>query len=146
MDITTVGAKSPHPAKLFPCWDTNSRTMYHMLQFTKLACLPECGLEDLSRGTLFGVVVESVEKVSKNSLVSRDVRCFPTVYPLSAGLRQWQTRPPIRPPLVVLNTPRVKSVIKLINDSYGALPPFLPSFLRTVTLGYLITYCSFIVC
>lgn len=73
-------------------------------------CLPERGLEDLSRGALFGVVVVAVEKVSEHSLVSGDVRCFHAVYSLGAGLRQRQARPPVWTTLVVLDTPEVAEV------------------------------------
>lgn len=74
-------------------------------------CLPECGLEDLSGGALFGVVVVSVEKVPKHGLVSRDVHCLPTVDSLSAGFRQRQAWPPIWTTLVVLNAPGMIQVL-----------------------------------
>lgn len=74
---------------------------------TKNVGIPERGLEDLARRALLGVVVVPVEKVSKHSLVCRDVGDLNTVDSLSAGLRQWQARPPIWATLVVLNTPEV---------------------------------------
>lgn len=42
--------------------------------------LPERGLENLSRGALFGVIVVAIKKVSKHSLVGWNVCSFPTVY------------------------------------------------------------------
>lgn len=88
-------------------------------------CLPERGLEDLSGGALFGVVVVPVEKVSKHSLVGRDVRCLPTVDPLGAGLRHRQARPPIWPSLVVVDAPRATfKSFNWFNISFS--PSFLP--------------------
>lgn len=78
----------------------------------QLVWLPECRLQDLSRGAFFGVVVISVEKVSKDGLVGRDVCRLATVYPLSAGFRQGQTRPPIRTSLIIFNAPRVRFRIR----------------------------------
>lgn len=51
------------------------------------------------------MIVVAVEEVSKHSLVSRDVHGLQTVHALGAGLRQWQARPPVCTPLVVLNAP-----------------------------------------
>lgn len=80
--------------------------MSHILH-QQLVCLPECSLQDLSGGALFGVVVVTVEKVSEHGLVGGDVCCFPAVYSLGADLRQRQARPPIWPTLVVLDAPEV---------------------------------------
>lgn len=74
---------------------------------TENVWIPEGGFEDLPRHALFGVVVVSVEKVSKHSLVCWDVCDLNTVDSLSAGLRQRQARPPIWPTLVVFDTPEV---------------------------------------
>lgn len=74
------------------------------------ARLPESGLEDLSRGALFGVVVVAVEKVSEHSLVGGDVHRLQAVHALCTGLRQRQTRPPIRTPFVVLNAPKMTKI------------------------------------
>lgn len=49
--------------------------------------LPERGLENLSRGALFGVIVVAIKKVSKHSLVGWNVCSFPTVYRVWAGIR-----------------------------------------------------------
>lgn len=106
MDITTVGAKRPNLAKLFPLlrykWHNN---VPHASLHKQLVCLPERGLEDLSRGALFGVVVVSVEEVSEHSLVRWNVHCLHAVDSLGAGLRQRQAWPPIWTPLVVFNAP-----------------------------------------
>lgn len=75
---------------------------------TESVWIPEGGFEDLPRHALFGVVVVSVEKVSKHSLVCWDLCNLNTVDSLSAGLRQRQARPPIWPTLVVFDTPEVE--------------------------------------
>lgn len=92
--------------------------------YRRLVCLPERGLEDLSWGALFGVVVVSVEKVSEHSLVGGNVHCFYAVYSLSAGLGQRQARPPIWTTLVVLDAPKVTEVyvMSLIHIFTSFLP------------------------
>lgn len=103
-DIGIVGAESPAPSvsQLRYKWQNN---VPHAPFHQSLMCLPECGLEDLSRGALFGVVVVSVEKVPKHRLVGRDIKHLSTVYSLSASLRQWQARPPIWTAFVVFDAP-----------------------------------------
>lgn len=96
-EISTVGNQKHEPCPLLPCWAPRLEE--------PVVCLPERGLEDLSWGALFGVVVVAVEKVSKHSLISRDVHSLQAVHALCAGLRQRQARPPVWTPLVVLDTP-----------------------------------------
>ena len=106
MDIVTVGAKRTNLAKLIPLLRyKRHNNVPHASLHKQLVCLPERGLEDLSRGALFGVVVVSVEEVSEHGLVSWNVHCLHAVYSLGAGLRQRQAWPPIWTPLVVFNAP-----------------------------------------
>lgn len=83
--------------------------------------VPERGLEDLPRRALFGVVVVSVEKVSKHSLVCRDVRHLDTVNALGAGLRQRQARPSIWTTLVVFDAPEVTAVSFRASVSFSPM-------------------------
>lgn len=80
---------------------------YTLMAGTETVQVPERGLENLARRALFGVVVVSVEKVSKHGLVGRDVCHLHTVDSVSAGLRQRQARPSVWTTLVVFDAPEV---------------------------------------
>lgn len=106
--------------------------------------LPERGLEDLPGSALLGVVIVSVEKVSKHRLVCRDVSHLNTVYSLSAGLRQRQARPPVWTALVVLDAPKVTGVESLMT-LFRVFPQLILTKFSGIGVIFTVRVCLYLI-
>lgn len=117
------GNLNPNPPDCFPAEAQMAGSLPQTTFHKQLLCLPERGLQYLTRGAFLCVVVVTIEEVSKDSLVGRNVCRFAAVHTLNTGLRQRQAWPPIRTALIVLDAPGMisglqKRVIIFLRDRY----------------------------